>query len=98
MRTSGKAWIRQEFEARLRAKGTAYHDHHPFNVRLNNGDCSRDQIRGWVANQFYYQMNLPLKDAAIISNCPQIETRRRWLQRIADQDGNLQNPGRLNAW
>jgi pyrroloquinoline-quinone synthase len=98
MRTKGKAWIRQEFEARLRSKGTVYHDHHPFNLRLQAGECSRDQIRGWVANQFYYQLSLPRKDAAILSNCPQLETRRRWLRRIADQDGEVERPGRIHAW
>ena len=57
------AWTRAEFEAQLRAQGRAYHIHHPFNVMLNSGGCSREQIRGWVANRFYYQINIPLKDA-----------------------------------
>ena len=73
------AWSRDEFEAQLRAKGTAYHIHHPFNVKMNSGGCSREQIRGWVANRFYYQINIPLKDAAVLSNCPDRETRRRWV-------------------
>jgi pyrroloquinoline-quinone synthase len=72
------AWTREEFEAQLRAKGTAYHIHHPFNVKMNSGGCSREQIRGWVANRFYYQINIPLKDAAVLSNCPDRETRRRY--------------------
>jgi pyrroloquinoline-quinone synthase len=49
----GPAWTREEFEAQLRAKGQAYHIHHPFNVKMNSGGCSREQIRGWVANRFY---------------------------------------------
>ena len=64
------AWTREEFEAQLREKGTAYHIHHPFNVMLNSGGASREQIRGWVANRFYYQISIPIKDAAILSNCP----------------------------
>jgi pyrroloquinoline-quinone synthase len=98
MEMRGEAWSCQEFEARLRAKGTAYHDHHPFNLRLNGGNCSRDQIRGWVANQFYYEISLPLKDSAILSNCPDLETRRRWVLRILDYDGYDDHPGRLDAW
>lgn len=82
-----EAWTREEFEAQLRAKGTAYHIHHPFNVKMNSGGCSREQIRGWVANRFYYQINIPLKDAAVLSNCPDRETRRRWVLRILDHDG-----------
>ncbi|MFL9961834.1 pyrroloquinoline-quinone synthase PqqC [Paraburkholderia sediminicola] len=100
-RTSGAeepAWSRDEFEAQLRAKGTAYHIHHPFNVKMNSGGCSREQIRGWVANRFYYQINIPLKDAAILSNCPDRETRRRWVLRILDHDGYDGAEGGIETW
>ena len=66
---SAAAWSRSEFESRLRAKDLAYHIHHPFNMMLNSGLARPEQIRGWVANRFYYQINIPRKDAAIIANC-----------------------------
>ena len=44
-------------------------------------------MRGWVANRFYYQTAIPIKDAAILSNCPDREVRRGWVQRILDHDG-----------
>jgi pyrroloquinoline-quinone synthase len=91
-------WPRDEFEARLRALGKRYHIHHPFNVRLNSGGCSPDEIRGWVANRFYYQINIPLKDAAILSNCEDRETRRLWVQRILDHDGYGDDAGGIEAW
>ena len=50
------AWSAQEFEAQLRDKGRSYHIHHPFNVRMNSGGCTPDEIRCWVANRFYYTM------------------------------------------
>lgn len=81
------AWSRTEFEAQLRAKSAAYHIHHPFNVKMNSGGCSKEQIRGWVMNRFYYQWCIPLKDAAILSNCDDRETRRKWIARILDHDG-----------
>jgi len=31
--------------------------------------ASREASRGWVANRFYYQIKIPLKDAAIMANC-----------------------------
>jgi coenzyme PQQ biosynthesis protein C len=80
-------WDAAEFEQQLRAKGQAYHIHHPFNVMLNAGRASREQVRGWVANRFYYQINIPRKDAAILANCPDREQRREWVQRILDHDG-----------
>ena len=91
-------WSRTEFEEHLRAKGTGYHIHHPFNVKMNNGELSDDQIRGWVANRFYYQVMIPQKDAAIMSNCPDRETRRKWVQRIHDHDGWEDNAGGIEAW
>jgi pyrroloquinoline-quinone synthase len=86
------------FEAALRAKGTAYHIHHPFNLMLNEGRASPAQIRGWVANRFYYQVNIPIKDAAILANCPDREVRREWVRRILDHDGSDQDPGGIEAW
>lgn len=91
-------WSRAEFETHLRAKGAGYHIHHPFNVKMNNGELSDDQIRGWVANRFYYQVMIPQKDAAIMSNCPDRATRRKWVQRIHDHDGWEDNAGGIEAW
>jgi pyrroloquinoline-quinone synthase len=95
---AGPAWSREEFEARLRDKGAAYHIHHPFNVMLNTGKASKEQVRGWVANRFYYQIAIPVKDAAVLSNCPDREVRREWVRRILDHDGSGDDPGGIEAW
>jgi pyrroloquinoline-quinone synthase len=92
------AWSRQEFEAQLRAQGSAYHIHHPFNVMLNSGGANPEQIRAWVANRFYYQINIPIKDAAILSNCTDRAVRRSWVQRILDHDGYGDDPGGIESW
>ncbi len=92
------AWGPEEFEARLRERGAAYHIHHPFNVMLNSGRASPEQIRGWVANRYYYQISIPIKDAAVLSNCPDREVRRQWIQRILDHDGHGDDPGGIEAW
>jgi len=34
---------------------------------LNSGKATAAQIRGWVANRFYYQISIPIKDAAILA-------------------------------
>ncbi len=83
-------WDRETFVEKLRAIGArAYHDKHPFHVAMNEGHLSPEALRGWVANRFYYQRNIPLKDAAILSNCPVREVRRVWIHRILDHDGLL---------
>ena len=93
-----KAWNREEFEAKLRERGAAYHIHHPFNRLLNEGRATPEQIRGWVANRYYYQISIPVKDAAILSNCPDRAVRRQWVQRILDHDGHGDDPGGIEAW
>ena len=95
---SAPAWSREEFEAQLLAQGRGYHIHHPFNLALNTGTARPEQIRGWVANRFYYQTNIPIKDAAILSNCTDRAVRRAWVQRILDHDGYGEDPGGIESW
>ena len=96
------AWSSEAFEAQLREKGRSYHIHHPFNLMLNSGRASKEQVRGWVANRFYYQIAIPIKDAAVLSNCPDREVRRGWVQRILDHDGfelnGVRDEGGIDAW
>lgn len=90
---------RDEFQAALRAVGEGrYHHSHPFHVRMNAGALSREEIQRWVINRYYYQCNIPLKDAAILSNCPVREVRRMWLHRVADHDGDADRAGGIEAW
>src|ERR671910_1102892 len=86
------------FVEALRAHSRRYHDQHPFHVRMNAGRLSRRQIQGWVANRYYYQENIPRKDAAILANCPDREVRRRWIRRILDHDGTRSGEGGIEAW
>src|SRR3954452_24640252 len=86
------------FVAALRAQSQRYHDQHPFHIRMNDGRLSSRQIQGWVANRFYYQENIPRKDAAILANCPDREVRRRWIRRILDHDGSTSGEGGIEAW
>src|SRR6478609_9508078 len=81
-------WDRETFVEKLRAiGGSGYHDKHPFHIAMNEGQLSPEALRGWVANRFYYQRNIPIKDAAILANCPVRKVRRAWIHRILDHDG-----------
>ena len=94
-----RLWPKAAFTARLREVGTRrYHDKHPFHLAMNAGQLAPEAIRSWVANRFYYQRSLPIKDAAIISNCPISEARRLWLHRISDHDGAREGEGGIEAW
>jgi len=93
------AWSAEELERQLRAFGEArYHNRHPFNQRMHKGELSRTELQLWVANRYCYQQAIPLKDAAILSNCPEQAVRRAWIQRIIDHDGREGSEGGLEAW
>jgi pyrroloquinoline-quinone synthase len=89
---------RGAFEAQIRAMERYYHIHHPYHVMMNNGELTKKQIQGWVANRFYYQVSIPIKDANIMANCPDQATRSQWVQRILDHDGQGDDPGGIEAW
>ena len=88
----------EDFVAELRAHGTRYHNLHPFHQRMDEGALTREELQRWVTNRFYYQKCIPLKDAAILSNCPEVGVRREWIQRIIDHDGTAQGTGGIESW
>jgi pyrroloquinoline-quinone synthase len=97
-RVDGAALSVDAFVAELRAQSRRYHHAHPFHVEMNAGRLTPADIRHWVANRFYYQKIIPMKDAAILSNCPEPAIRRRWIQRIVDHDGAADGEGGIEAW
>jgi pyrroloquinoline-quinone synthase len=98
MGMNNAAWTPEEFKVQLMRLNSRYHIHHPFHQAMSNGALNREQIQGWVANRFYYQITIPRKDAAILANSPDQAFRRRWIKRIIDHDGSEQIPGGIDAW
>jgi pyrroloquinoline-quinone synthase len=91
-------WTSGEFVAALRAQGERYHNLHPFHVRMNAGELTREELQLWVANRYMYQIIIPRKDAAILMNCPERDVRREWISRIYDHDGDDRNRGGIESW
>ena len=92
-------WQPDEFTAQLRQVGARqYHDQHPFHRLMIEGRLNRQQLQLWAANRFYYQKNIPIKDALLLARCPLREVRRRWVQRILDHDGWGDDPGGIEKW
>jgi pyrroloquinoline-quinone synthase len=98
MTNNALPWTREEFEEKLREKGKGYHIYHPIHVMMYEGKLSKEQLQCWVANRFYYQIAIPMKDAAILSNCPDKEVRKEWIVRITDHDGVDGQVGGIEAW
>jgi len=91
-------WTREEFERKIREKEKYYHINHEFHILMNSGKLDKPAIQGWVANRFYYQVAIPVKDSAIMSNCWDRDARREWIQRIIDHDGTRGEEGGIEAW
>lgn len=88
-----------ELEARLRHVGeTRYHHLHPFQLRLQSGQCSRGEIEAWALNRYLYQACIPQKDAAILARMEDAQMRRDWRQRIIDHDGEREGEGGIAKW
>ena len=85
------AWLRREGEQR-------YHDRHPFHLAMHEGALTREELRRWVLNRYYYQSRVPIKDAIILSKSEDPDFRRMWIQRIHDHDGDREDEGGLSLW
>ena len=88
-----------ELEERLRRIGAErYHDKHPFQIRLQEGRCSKAEVQAWALNRFYYQARIPVKDALVISHMRDPALRRDWRRRLVDHDGEEDGEGGIARW
>jgi pyrroloquinoline-quinone synthase len=82
-------------EDKLREKNQ---DKHPLMLMLYQGKLTPKQVRAWIINRFYLQKNIPIKDAAILSNCPETDVRRLWIGRILKREGLGGSIGDVEGW
>jgi coenzyme PQQ biosynthesis protein C len=92
-------WGTAEFTERLRAVAEdRYHDRHPFNVRMHEGELTPAELRRWITNRFHYQRHIPVKDALILAKFDEPALRRVWVRRIQDHDGTAVGQGGIERW
>ncbi|MEV0375570.1 pyrroloquinoline-quinone synthase PqqC [Streptomyces sp. NPDC050636] len=97
--TSRRTSSNAPFEERLRSVARDhYHDRHPFNIRMHNGELTPQELRRWIRNRFHYQRHIPVKDALITAKLRTPELRRMWLRRIQDHDGQEEGEGGIERW
>ena len=86
-------------EAALRDIGARrYHRLHPFHGLLHGGKCTKGQIQAWALNRYYYQAQIPIKDASLIARCADPALRREWRSRLVDHDGESATDGGIARW
>ena len=91
--------LADELEARLRQIGaTRYHNLHPFHRKLHGGELNKGQVQAWALNRYYYQCNIPKKDAALMSRIDDPAIRREWRHRLEDHDGPEGGEGGIERW
>jgi pyrroloquinoline-quinone synthase len=88
-----------ELETALRAIGAErYHNRHPFHKLLHGGKLERGQVQAWALNRYYYQRQIPIKDATLMARLPSADLRRAWRSRLIDHDGDGSAPGGTERW
>jgi pyrroloquinoline-quinone synthase len=89
----------EALEAALRRIGAErYHNLHPFHRLLHAGRCTRAQVQAWALNRYYYQAQIPVKDATLLARLPTPELRREWRRRLVDHDGDAPGSGGIARW
>lgn len=89
----------EEFELRLREIGKyRYHDNCRFHHLLHSGKLNKGQVQAWAINRYYYQINISIKDSALMSRIKDPDLRRIWIKRILDHDGRKDDEGGIERW
>ena len=60
---------------------------HPWETLFREGKCTREQLQGWAKERYYFTKQVPIKEYAILYNCPHTDVRRRWLPKAIEEEG-----------
>jgi pyrroloquinoline quinone biosynthesis protein D len=78
----------EEFLARLEMIIERQYQHrHPFNALMRAGRLDRGDVRLWVANRYYYEVQSALGDALILGKAEDPTFRKGWRQSLCEQHG-----------
>ena len=96
---NGELMSKDQFEQALRNIGAErYHDNCKFHHLLHSGKLNKGQVQAWAINRYYYQINISIKDSALMSRIKDPTLRRTWIQRILDHDGRKGDEGGIERW
>lgn len=88
-----------ELETRLHQIGAErYHRQHPLHKAMYDGKLTKGQLQAWALNRYYYQSQIPAKDATLLARLPTTDLRREWRRRIEDHDGHTAGEGGIARW
>lgn len=58
----------------------------PTRVLLIRGKLTKDQVKTWVKQLYYYRVNVPRKELYILANCPVKEIRMERMQKYMEEE------------
>jgi len=75
-----------EFANDLTAGRVPRHELKPTRVLLIQGKLTKDQVKTWVKQLYYYRINVPRKELYILANCPIKEIRMELLKKYFEEE------------
>jgi pyrroloquinoline-quinone synthase len=58
-----------------------------WDSHFREGKCTKAQLQGWAKDLYYWKLQVPIKDYAILYGCPHLEIRRMWAPKAIEEDG-----------
>jgi pyrroloquinoline-quinone synthase len=75
-------------ETFLKAKSQYMADHPiPWDTHFRAGKCTKPQLQGWAKDFYYWKLQVPIKDYAVLCGCPDLDIRRKWVLKAVEEDG-----------
>ena len=75
-----------EFVNELTAGRVPRHKLKPTRVLLIQGKLTKDQVKTWVKQLYYYRVNVPRKELYILGNCPIKDIRMELLKKYFEEE------------
>jgi coenzyme PQQ biosynthesis protein C len=75
-----------EFVNELIAGRTPREELKPTRVLLIQGKLTKDQVKTWVKQLYYYRVNVPRKELYILANCPIKDIRMELLKKYLEEE------------
>ena len=75
-------------ETFLKAKSQYMADHPiPWDTHFRAGKCTKPELQGMAKDFYYWKLQVPIKDYAILYGCPDLDIRRKWVLKAVEEDG-----------
>ena len=75
----------------------AYRMERPARLLIQQGRLTKDQVKMWVKQLYYYRVNVPRKELYILANCPIKEVRMERIKKYIEEEDSRIMGGTVGA-